>query len=68
MWKRWNSRRLLEVAVLGIVVMFLVIVPLVVTLVVSLWDYAWYAIIPDFTVLDYQEIVEDAIRGYLICA
>ena len=45
--------------------MFLVffIVPLVLTLIVSFWDYTEYAIIPDFTFRNYQEIFEGCITG-----
>jgi|TARA_B110000196_G_scaffold282380_1_gene263590 putative spermidine/putrescine transport system permease protein len=37
------------------------IVPLVLTLIVSFWDYTEYAIIPDFTFRNYQEIFEGCV-------
>ena len=37
------------------------IVPLVLTLIVSFWDYTEYAIIPDFTLRNYQEIFEGCV-------
>jgi len=37
------------------------IVPLVLTLIVSFWDYTAYAIIPDFTFRNYQEIFEGCV-------
>ncbi|GIT47554.1 MAG: hypothetical protein Ct9H300mP13_3500 [Gammaproteobacteria bacterium] len=55
-------------APLGIVFLVFFIVPLVLTLIVSFWDYTEYAIIPDFTFRNYQEIFEGCITGYLICA
>ena len=61
--KRWNSRPLLQVAPLGIVFLVFFIVPLVLTLIVSFWDYTEYAIIPDFTFRNYQEIFEGCITG-----
>ena len=61
--KRWNNRPLLQVAPLGIVFLVFFIVPLVLTLIVSFWDYTEYAIIPDFTFRNYQEIFEGCITG-----
>ena len=50
-------------APLGIVFLVFFIVPLVLTLIVSFWDYTEYAIIPDFTFRNYQEIFEGCITG-----
>ena len=50
-------------APLGIVFLVFFIVPLVLTLIVSFWDYTEYAIIPDFTFRNYQEIFEGWIPG-----
>ena len=61
--KRWNNTALLQVAPLGAVFLLFFIVPLVLTLVVSFWDYTAYAIIPDFTFRNYQEIFEGCVTG-----
>ena len=59
--KRWNNTPLLQVAPLGAVFLLFFIVPLVLTLIVSFWDYTEYAIIPDFTLRNYQEIFEGCV-------
>ena len=59
--KRWNNTPLLQVAPLGAVFLLFFIVPLVLTLIVSFWDYTEYAIIPDFTFRNYQEIFEGCV-------
>ena len=59
--KRWNNTALLQVAPLGAVFLLFFIVPLVLTLIVSFWDYTEYAIIPDFTFRNYQEIFEGCV-------
>lgn len=59
--KRLNNRPLLQVAPLGAVFLLFFIVPLVLTLIVSFWDYTEYAIIPDFTFRNYQEIFEGCV-------
>ena len=59
--KRWNNTPLLQVAPLGAVFLLFFIVPLVLTLIVSFWDYTAYAIIPDFTFRNYQEIFEGCV-------
>ena len=59
--KRWNNTPLLQVAPLGAVFLLFFIVPLVLTLIVSFWDYTDYAIIPDFTFRNYQEIFEGCV-------
>ncbi|HIL19796.1 MAG TPA: ABC transporter permease [Gammaproteobacteria bacterium] len=59
--KRLNNTPLLQVAPLGAVFLLFFIVPLVLTLIVSFWDYTEYAIIPDFTFRNYQEIFEGCV-------
>ena len=59
--KRWNNTPLLQVAPLGAVFLLFFIVPLVLTLIVSFWDDTEYAIIPDFTFRNYQEIFEGCV-------
>lgn len=59
--KRWNNTPLLQVAPLGAVFLLFFIVPLVLTLIVSFWDYTEYAIIPAFTFRNYQEIFEGCV-------
>ena len=59
--KRLNNTPLLQVAPLGAVFLLFFIVPLVLTLIVSFWDYTEYAIIPDFTLRNYQEIFEGCV-------
>ncbi len=59
-----DGRRLtpyLQAAPLALVFLLFFIVPLVLTLVVSFWDYNEYAIIPDFTVQNYVEIFEGCV-------
>ncbi len=48
----------LQAAPLALVFLLFLIVPLVLTLVVSFWDYNEYEIIPDFTFQNYHEIFE----------
>jgi putative spermidine/putrescine transport system permease protein len=51
----------LQAAPLAAVFALFFIVPLVLTLVVSFWDYNEYEIIPDFTLQNYREIFEGCI-------
>ena len=48
----------LQAAPLALVFLLFFLVPLVLTLVVSFWDYNEYEIIPAFTFLNYQEIFD----------
>ena len=52
---------LLQAAPLSLVFLVFFIVPLVLTMIVSFWDYTDYALIPDFTFQNYQEIFEGCV-------
>lgn len=54
---------LLQAAPLSLVFLLFFVMPLVLTIIVSFWDYTDYAIIPDFTFRNYQEIFENCIDG-----
>lgn len=51
----------LQAAPLAAVFLLFFVVPLVLTLVVSFWDYNAYEIIPDFVFTNYEEIFEDCL-------
>lgn len=51
----------LQAAPLAAVFLLFFVVPLVLTLVVSFWDYNDYEIIPDFIFLNYQEVFEGCV-------
>ena len=53
----------LQALPLTLVFILFFIVPLVLTVVVSFWDYNEYAIIPDFTPQNYIEIFEGCVRN-----
>ena len=53
----------LQAAPLAAVFVLFFIVPLVLTVVVSFWDYSDYEIIPDFTFQNYEEIFEGCIAN-----
>jgi len=52
---------ILQVIPLIFIFSFFFILPLSLTLIVSFWDYSDYALIPDFTFRNYQEIFEGCI-------
>ena len=52
---------LLQAAPLSLVFLVFFVVPLVLTMIVSFWDYTDYALIPDFTFRNYQEIFEGCV-------
>lgn len=52
----------LQAAPLAAVFLLFFIVPLVLTVIVSFWDYNEYEIIPDFTLQNYREIFEGCVR------
>lgn len=56
-----SRRPYLQVLPLAVVFLLFLIVPLVLTVVVSFWDYTEYSIIPDFTAQNYIEIFEGCI-------
>lgn len=51
----------LQATPLTLVFLLFFVVPLLLTVVVSFWDYNEYEIIPDFTFLNYQEIFEGCV-------
>ncbi len=51
----------LQAAPLALVFLLFFVVPLVLTVIVSVWDYNEYQIIPDFTFNNYREIFEGCI-------
>jgi len=58
-----NSSRLswLQALPLALVFLLFLVIPLILTVVVSFWDYTEYSIIPDFTPQNYIEIFEGCI-------
>ena len=53
----------LQATPLALVFLLFFILPLILTLVVSFWDYNEYEIIPDFTFQNYEEIFQGCLSG-----
>ncbi|RVU21002.1 ABC transporter permease [Methylobacterium oryzihabitans] len=64
-----RQRRLayLQVGPLALVFLVFFVVPLVLTLVVSFWEYNEYEIIPSFTLQNYADVFEGCLSGGDLC-
>ncbi|ACL55149.1 ABC transporter permease [Methylobacterium nodulans] len=65
----WRQRRLayLQAAPLALVFLVFFVVPLSLTLVVSVWEYNEYEIIPAFTLQNYADIFDGCFSGGDLC-
>lgn len=54
---------LLQAAPLALVLLLFLVLPLLVTAAVSLWDYTEYTMVPDMTLRNYREMFEGCLSG-----